>query len=230
MESIVPKINFLKNENCIFTFFKFWNIDLNFIFLFFWNANFNSNLSFNWNWNKIWIYGVRLWRQRTFVWLVDVCFVLCLILFNDFYFERWLFDKQNGLLENGLLKYFKGVNMIIGLMMAASTKTLQFISVAVLKIIFKRHSGKAGLWTYGLDSFTLGTWTMNAWTLQAGTLGLWTHELWRLGRLDSRRLDSGRLGTWTLDAWNLDTWSQDDWYLDSRRLGSVHLLVWTMDV
>ena len=87
MESIIPKINFLKNENCIFTFFKFWNIDLNFIFLFFWNANSNSNLSFNWNWNKIWIYGVRLWRQRTFVWLVDVCFVLCLILFN--YFLLW---------------------------------------------------------------------------------------------------------------------------------------------
>ena len=41
-------------------------------------------------------------------------FVLCLILFSDFYFERWLFDRQNGLLENGLLKYFRGVNMIIG--------------------------------------------------------------------------------------------------------------------
>ena len=35
MESIIPKINFLKNENCVLTFFKFWNTDLNFLFLFF---------------------------------------------------------------------------------------------------------------------------------------------------------------------------------------------------
>ena len=35
MESIIQKINFCKNENCIFSFFKFWNMDLNFIFLFF---------------------------------------------------------------------------------------------------------------------------------------------------------------------------------------------------
>ena len=29
MESIIQKINFLKNKNCIFPFFKFWNMDLN---------------------------------------------------------------------------------------------------------------------------------------------------------------------------------------------------------
>ena len=54
MESIIQKINFLKNENCIFSFFKTWNMDLNFIFLFFffWNMNFNFNLSLN-AWNLI---------------------------------------------------------------------------------------------------------------------------------------------------------------------------------
>ena len=35
MESIIQKINFLKNKNYIFSFFKFWNMDLNFLFLFF---------------------------------------------------------------------------------------------------------------------------------------------------------------------------------------------------
>ena len=35
MESISQKNILLKNENCIFSFFKFWNMDLNFIFLFF---------------------------------------------------------------------------------------------------------------------------------------------------------------------------------------------------
>ena len=192
MESIIQKKNFLKNDNCIFSFFKFWNMDLNFIFRFF---EIRILIS-------IWIYGIWLWRQRDIVWLLDVCFVLCLILFNDFYFERWLFDKQNGFLENVLLKCFKGVNMsigsshilllpqklwgscqqeflkhetnvqgnrnfhilvmysnyginisvIIGSMMAASTKTLQFISITVLKIIFEQHAEKAGLWTYGLDA------------------------------------------------------------------------------
>ena len=35
MESIIQKINFLKNGNCIFSFFNFWNINLNAIFRFF---------------------------------------------------------------------------------------------------------------------------------------------------------------------------------------------------
>ena len=35
---------------------------------------------------------------------------------------------------------------------AASTKTLQFISETVLKIIFKQHFEKARLWTHGLDA------------------------------------------------------------------------------
>ena len=35
MEIIIQKINFLKNENCSCSFFKFWNMDLNFIFRFF---------------------------------------------------------------------------------------------------------------------------------------------------------------------------------------------------
>ena len=149
-----------------------------------------------------------MWLQRAFVWLVDVCFLLCLILFSDFYFERRLFDKQNGLLENGLLKYFKGVNMIIGSMMAASTKTLQFISVAVLKIIFKRHSGKAGLWTHGLDFSTLDTWALG---------------LWMLGHCKPERLDSGRMNSGGLDAWTLDAWTLEDWALALWRLG-----IWTL--
>ena len=41
--------------------------------------------------------------------------------------------------------YAINISVIIGSMMAASTKTLQFISVTVLKIIFKRHTGKAAL-------------------------------------------------------------------------------------
>ena len=44
------------------------------------------------------------------------------------------------------------ISAIIGSMMADSTKTLQFISVTVLKIISKRHTGKARLWTHGLDA------------------------------------------------------------------------------
>ena len=35
MENIIQKNNFLKNETCIFSFFKFWNMDLNSVFLFF---------------------------------------------------------------------------------------------------------------------------------------------------------------------------------------------------
>ena len=42
--------------------------------------------------------------------------------------------------------------VIIGSMMADSMKTLQFISVTVLKFIFKRHTGKARFWTHGLDA------------------------------------------------------------------------------
>ena len=36
VESIIQKIKFLKNENCIFSVFNFWNINLNVIFCFFW--------------------------------------------------------------------------------------------------------------------------------------------------------------------------------------------------
>ena len=49
--------------------------------------------------------------------------------------------------------YSNAINsVIIGSMMAASTKTLQFISVTVLKILFKWYAGKAGLLKYGLDA------------------------------------------------------------------------------
>ena len=67
--------------------------------------------------------------------------------------------------------YAINISVIIGSMMATSTKTKQFISVTVLKIIFKWHTGKAGLWT----------------------LGLWTLGLCKHGRLDPRRMDSASL-------------------------------------
>ena len=41
--------------------------------------------------------------------------------------------------------YAINISVIIGSMMAAFMKTLQFISVTALKIIFKWHIGKAGL-------------------------------------------------------------------------------------
>ena len=48
--------------------------------------------------------------------------------------------------------YAINISVIIGSMMAASTKTSQFISVTVLKIIFKQYTGKAGLWTHVLEA------------------------------------------------------------------------------
>ena len=96
--------------------------------------------------------------------------------------------------------YAINISVIIGSIMAASTKTLQFISVTFLKIIFKRHSGKDGLWTHSLDL-----------------------RLWAPGRLNSGYLDSTSLGAWTLDALTLDAWTLgclDFGRLDSGRLGS----------
>ena len=51
-----------------------------------------------------------------------------------------------------------------------------------------RHTGKAGLWTHGLD----------AWNLDAWILGLWT-----LGCFDSGQLNTWTLGNWTLWLWKL---------------------------
>ena len=107
--------------------------------------------------------------------------------------------------------YAININLIVVSMMAASTKTLQIISVTVLKIIFKRHSGKDGLWTHSLDAWVLGLWT----------LGLRT-----TGRLDCGHLESGRLevraltlGLWTLaclDCCSLDAWTFTFGLLDNR--------------
>ena len=44
------------------------------------------------------------------------------------------------------------ISMIIGSVIPSFTKTLQFISVTVLKIVFKRHAGKAALWTHDLEA------------------------------------------------------------------------------
>ena len=48
--------------------------------------------------------------------------------------------------------YAINISVIIGSMMPAFTKTLKFISVTVIKIIFKRHTVKTTLWTHGLDT------------------------------------------------------------------------------
>ena len=107
---------------------------INFIF-FFLNTNFNFNsisiiIKQNLNlWNLI----VTSELLSGWFCLVDVCFLLCLILFNDFYFEQLLFDKQNGVLEDGLLKCFKGVIMIIRSKMVDTTKTLKFMSAGVFQ-------------------------------------------------------------------------------------------------
>ena len=98
------------------------------------------------------------------------------------------------------------ISVIIGSMLPAFTKTLQFISVTVLKIIFKRHTGKVAPWTHGLDAWTLGlldsgrlgAWTLDVWNLDARKLGLWRLSLWALARLDSGRLYGCTLDVWTL--------------------------------
>ena len=112
--------------------------------------------------------------------------------------------------------YVINISVIIGSMMAASTKTLQFISVTVLKIIFKHGIPEK------LDSGRM------VWKLRLWTLGLWIHGLWTLGRLDSGRLDFERLGAWPLDAWNLDNWKLGLWTL--ARLDLRRLDAWTLNV
>ena len=56
------------------------------------------------------------------------------------------------------------------------------------------HTGKAGLWTHGLDVWTFGLWTLVLWTTGrfAWTLYAWTLDAWmfRLRRLDPGRLDA----------------------------------------
>ena len=242
MESIIQKKNFLKNDNCIFSFFKFWNMDLNFILLFF---EIRILIS-------IWIYGIWLWRQRDIVWLLDVCFVLCLILFNDFYFERWLFDKQNG-----LLKCFKGVNRIIG----SSDRWLlpQTLWSSCWQEFFKQETNVQGsrnfhilmiYSNYGIN-ISVSDYRLNDgcfhknlaihlnnsfknyfWTACRKS---WTLDVWS-GRLDSGRLDAWTLGAWTLDSWalglcthglckpvHLDAWTLEDWVLGLWTLG-----IWTL--
>ena len=66
------------------------------------------------------------------------------------------------------------ISVIIGSMMADSTKTLQFISVTVLNIIFNWHTGKARLWTLRL------------WTPGSFNSGLLDSGRWTLERLDNR--------------------------------------------
>ena len=53
-----------------------------------------------------------------------------------------------------LMMYSNTINIsvIIGSMIAASTKSMQFISVTVLKIIFKWHTEKTRFWTHDLDA------------------------------------------------------------------------------
>ena len=91
MESIIQKVNFLKNEICVFSFFKFWSMELNFIFIF---CEIRILIS-------IWV-SIKIETKFEFMEfhcgvkepLLDVCFVLCLILFNDFYFEQTVALRQ----------------------------------------------------------------------------------------------------------------------------------------
>ena len=77
------------------------------------------------------------------------------------------------------------------------TKPVAIIALKFEWQCLKRHTGKAGLWPYGLDAWTLHTWTLDFWTLDDWTLGLWTTGL----------LDSGQLDAWTLDGWTLELWT-----------------------
>ena len=97
------------------------------------------------------------------------------------------------------------------------TKPVAIIALKFEWQCLKRHTGKAGLWPYGLDAWTLHTWTLDFWTLDDWTLGLWTTGLLDSGQLDAWTLDGWTLGLWTprhlhsgrLDAWTLDPWSQE---------------------
>ena len=102
--------------------------------------------------------------------------------------------------------YAINISLIIDPMKAASTKALQLTSVTFLTIIFKRHSGKAELWTHVQD----------AQTLNAGKLGLWTRGLCKPGRLDSGCMDPDHLNDWTLGLWK--TGCSDSGCLGSGRL------------
>ena len=88
--------------------------------------------------------------------------------------------------------YAINISVTIGPVMPAFTKTLQFISVAVLQSIFKRYTGKAAL------------------DARSGYLepepGLRTFRLCKPGRLDSGRLDA-----WTQDEWALGLWTFGIW-------------------
>ena len=103
------------------------------------------------------------------------------------------------------LSYLMNISVIIGSMMAASTKILQFISVTVLK-----------LFSNGIPE-----------KLNSGRM-FCTRRLWTPGRLDSGRLYSGSLGLWTLDAGNLDDWKLGLW--TSSRLDSGGLDAWTLHI
>ena len=128
--------------------------------------------------------------------------------------------------------YAINISVIIGSIMAASTKTLQFISVPVLKFIFKRYTGKASLWTQGLGAQTLHTWThgpLDSWALENWALGLLKLGIWTLGvrttgRLDLERLEADRLEVRGLDAWVLDACTFGLWTpgrLDFGRLNKL---------
>ena len=72
---------------------------------------------------------------------------------------------------------------------------LQYIALRFEWQCLKRHTGKAGLWAYGVDAWTVGSGQTDAWTMDDWTLGLWT----------TRHLDSGLLNSEQLYAWTLDS-------------------------
>ena len=49
------------------------------------------------------------------------------LMFNDFYFERWLFDNRNFHILMMYSNYAINISVTIGSMIPSSTNTLQFI-------------------------------------------------------------------------------------------------------
>ena len=55
--------------------------------------------------------NLNLWNlivtSRAFAWLVDVFFVLCLILFSDFYFEGWTLRQTKWIAGKWIVEMFQ---------------------------------------------------------------------------------------------------------------------------
>ena len=116
--------------------------------------------------------------------------------------------------------YAINISVIIGSIIAVSTKTQQFISVAVLKLFLNSIPEK-------LDSGRI-VWTLK--TLDAWTHGLRTLGLCKPGSLDSGRVDSGRVGAWNVVAWTQENQALgrlESGRLEVRALNACMFGLWT---